>query len=237
MIGSNGPKLHLGCGKAILPGFINADILPGEGIDLIVDLNNLGALRLQDWYGKVEFVYLSHVLEHFPTVQIPSMIKELFGLLRDGGRIRIAVPDLDKICRLYVRNIDWFNPPHNPWLGLIYGGQTDEYDFHKTGYNLSYLSWLLHEAGFKDVIEVKGDDLGVMDGSQSNLPFGDISLNVEATKGFAAASSKFQYTTVERILGWVADGLMKVYQVLVRVRIALIRRRVRKIDRPTFDRP
>jgi predicted SAM-dependent methyltransferase len=227
---SNGVKLNLGCGRAIIPGFVNADITPGDGVDLIVDLNNLGALRKEKWFGAVDFIYLSHVLEHFPTAYVPAMLKELYDVLGEGGTLRIAVPDLDKICQLYVKNLDWFHPPHNPWLGLIYGGQIDQYDFHKTGYNFSYLKWLLQSAGFGEVREVEAsDDLGIIDGSHSNLPFGNISLNVEATKGKPVTPSQhFRYTPLERVLGGIADLLMRVFQTLIRVRIVLIRRRIRK---------
>ena len=228
---SSGIKLNLGCGRAIIPGFINADITPGDGVDVIVDLNNLASLRKEKWFGAVEFIYLSHVLEHFPTAQIPPMLKELYDVLGDGGTLRIAVPDLDKICKLYVKNIEWFTPPHNPWLGLIYGGQIDQYDFHKTGYNFSYLKWLLQSAGFSAVREVDAsDDLGIMDGSHSNLPFGTISLNVEATKGHSVPPSQhFRYTLPETVLGGVADLLMRMFQMLIRMRILLIRRRIRKL--------
>ena len=230
MNSDKGVKINLGCGKVFIPGFINADISPGEGVDLLVDMNNLNMLSQYEWYGKVEFVYLSHVLEHFPTVQVPSLLNDLYSLLGEGGKIRIAVPDLNKICTLYVKNIDWFVPPHNPWLGLIYGGQIDQYDFHKTGYNFHYLEWLLHQAGFSHVVEVSGsDDLGILDGSQSNLPFGNISLNIEATKGSEMVSSKqFKYTPIEQLLSYFADIVMKVLSVLVRVRIVLIRNRIKK---------
>jgi hypothetical protein len=151
-------------------------------------------------------------------------------MLGAAGTLRIAVPDLDKICRLYVEHKDWFHPPHNPWLGLIYGGQLDAYDFHKTGYNFAYLEWLLLSAGFTRVKEISAsDDLGVMDGSHSNMPFGNISLNVEATKGSEVLSMKrFSYTPMERLLGSISNILMRVLQRLVKLRIVLIRRRIQK---------
>jgi predicted SAM-dependent methyltransferase len=222
-------RLNLGCGRVIIPGFINADITPSEGVDLVVDVSNLKALKKYEWYGKVDFVYLSHVLEHFPTAQIPSLLKDLFDLTGEGGTVRIAVPDLDRICTLYVENIDWFKPPHSPWLGLIYGGQTDQYDFHKTGFNGAYLECLLHDAGFGNIVKVDpSNDLGVLDASQSNLPFGNISLNVEAMKGVGTkVLQRFQYTPVEGMLSFLADVVTKGLLVLVRVRIALIRRRIR----------
>ncbi|MGR5864647.1 hypothetical protein ACT7DZ_14145 [Bacillus cereus] len=32
-------KLHLGCGRTILKGWINLDMMPMEGVDVIADLN------------------------------------------------------------------------------------------------------------------------------------------------------------------------------------------------------
>jgi predicted SAM-dependent methyltransferase len=232
MYKEEGVKLHLGCGNIIIPGFINADITPHQGVDLICDLNNLNELKTQSWYGKVTFIYLSHVLEHFETERVPFLLKELYEILGENGTIRISVPDLDKICILYVKNFDWFKPPHNPWLGLIYGGQTDKYDFHKTGFNFCYLEWLLSNTGFTNIKEINGSsDLGIHDGSLSNLPFGNISLNVEAYKGNTKSSSKkFQYTFIEKLMGRLTVDVERIIFVLVRVRIALIRRRIKRLS-------
>ncbi|PIX28535.1 MAG: hypothetical protein COZ64_02880 [Candidatus Brennerbacteria bacterium CG_4_8_14_3_um_filter_43_14] len=54
-------KLHLGCGTIILDGYVNIDILPAQGVDVISDVRKLVG------YGdaSVDEVYLSHVLEHF----------------------------------------------------------------------------------------------------------------------------------------------------------------------------
>jgi len=34
-------KLHLGCGKVALPGYVNADIQPGPGVDLVCDARDI----------------------------------------------------------------------------------------------------------------------------------------------------------------------------------------------------
>ena len=63
-------------------------------------------------------------------------------VLRDGGVALIAVPDLDTIAQLIVSQRGWFTPPHEPWVGVVYGGQKDEFDFHKTGFTLPWLAYL-----------------------------------------------------------------------------------------------
>jgi hypothetical protein len=44
------------------------------------------------------------------------------------------VPDLRAVASMMVNRQGWFTPPHGPWLGVTYGGQKDESEFHKTGF-------------------------------------------------------------------------------------------------------
>jgi hypothetical protein len=106
-------------------------------------------------------------------------------VLRPGGVLLVAVPDLDAIARILVERSGWFTPPHNPWLGAIYGGQKDEWDFHKTGFTGPWLAYLLDSAGFGDVRRVERfDEIGIPDASVSAQPFGvNISLNMRAVAG------------------------------------------------------
>ncbi|MDI6785871.1 MAG: hypothetical protein QMD92_04085 [bacterium] len=78
-------------------------------------------------------IYTAQFLEHFPTAKIPEIFIELYRVLKYGSLLQISVPDMDKICKLYVKNIEWFTPPNNLWLGMIYGRQRNKYDFHLTG--------------------------------------------------------------------------------------------------------
>ena len=39
---TRGHKLNLGCGRVIKPGWVNHDIMPGDGVDLVFDLEKCG---------------------------------------------------------------------------------------------------------------------------------------------------------------------------------------------------
>jgi SAM-dependent methyltransferase len=221
-----GPKrrLHVGSGVQLIPGFVNMDADASiPGIDLTGSVEDLS--RFAD--NQFDEIYMSHVLEHIPYARVPGVLAGLHRVLGPGGVLRISVPDLDRICRLYVDHIDWFTPPHNPWLGILYGGQADDYDYHKGGFNLRYLDGLLRASGFESVTEVPPtEEFGVRDGSFSNRPFGPVSLTVTATKGSSRApESPFRYTALEKGLVLAERTLEIGLRIIVRIRLALIRRR------------
>jgi hypothetical protein len=127
------------------------------------------------------------VLEHFGHAEIPPILAAWRRVLKPGGTLRISVPDLDRIVKIYRKNWKHFQTPGNaPWTGLIYGGQLDAYDFHKTGFNLCWLKFLLEGAGFEAVRPYPHAPHfipGLKDASLATEPFGEyLSLNVRARK-------------------------------------------------------
>ena len=217
-------RLHVGSGVQIIPGFVNMDADASiPGVDLTGSVEDLSRFA----ENQFDEIYMSHVLEHVPYARVPGVLAGLHRVLSPGGVLRTSVPDLDRICRLYVDHIDWFTPPHNPWLGIFYGGQVNDYDFHKGGFNFRYLEGLLRASGFESVTEVEPTEaFGVRDGSFSNRPFGPVSLTVTATKGAARASeAPFRYTALEKGLVLAERALAIGLRVIVRIRLALIRRR------------
>jgi predicted SAM-dependent methyltransferase len=173
-------RLHLGSGSAIIPDFINVDMLSMPGVALRCDLSK--TLPFKD--ESAHECYLCHVLEHFATNQVPKTLKELSRIMKPGAILRVCVPDLDIIFKTYVNKIEWFSPPHNPWLGLIYGGQKDEFDFHRTGFNYRWIEYLLEEAGFANIERYDPEEIhGIRDASFAEEPFGvNVSLNVRAIR-------------------------------------------------------
>ena len=178
--------LHLGCGNIRLPGFCNVDILATHAVDVVSDISKLDNFA----NDSIELIYACHVLEHFSHDDAVRVLTRWFEVLKPGGMLRVSVPDIDRIVRIYVKNWQHFQTPGNsPWIGLLYGGQGDLYDFHKTGFNFCWMTHLLEEIGFTDIREYPHEPhfvSGVADASLAKEPFGEfLSLNVVATKPIA----------------------------------------------------
>lgn len=225
-----GLRLNLGSGTTPIPGFVNVDALPdAPGVGVVADIGH----RLPFEDGSADLVYASHLLEHFPTDQVPELLAEWRRVLRAGGVLLVAVPDLEVIARTLVKREGWFTPPHGPWLGALYGGQKDEYDFHKTGFTGPWLAHLMREAGFGEIERVERfEEIPVADASFSPLPFGvNVSLNM---RGVAAGADRLQELTELgrglRVFDFFDRLLMLAMQVSTLLRARIMRRRKRRIE-------
>jgi len=92
-------KLHLGAGTGSLPGWLNTDIdiLPdGRGV---VYLDATRTFPIET--GTFDYVYSEHMIEHIPWEAGLLMLRECRRVLKPGGIIRIATPDLAVLLRLY----------------------------------------------------------------------------------------------------------------------------------------
>lgn len=102
-------RLHVGCGGNYFPGWTNADMTPQA--DLIVFLQR----KLPVGDQSLDRIYCEHVLEHAPYRTGVYFLREAWRTLRPGGRIRIAVPDLEDLIAGYYhddwKRFDWVNWP------------------------------------------------------------------------------------------------------------------------------
>jgi cephalosporin hydroxylase/predicted SAM-dependent methyltransferase len=96
------PRLNLGCGSQVHPEWTNVDIMPRHPGVINHDLNK--QLPFAD--DSFEVVYHSHVLEHLTKEQGKAFLAECFRVLKHGGILRVVVPDLERIARLYLENLD-----------------------------------------------------------------------------------------------------------------------------------
>lgn len=176
-------RLHLGCGNIKLAGFCNVDVLDTVANDVQDDIRKLEKFP----NNSAKEIYACHVLEHFAHHEIEPILRRWLEILAPGGVLRISVPDIDRIVKIYHKNFKHFETPGNsPWVGLIYGGQSTPYDYHKTGFNACWLKHLLENYGYVNCEEyphfphfVEGAD----DASLAKEPFGEyFSLNMMATK-------------------------------------------------------
>lgn len=93
------PYLNVGCGFSFHEDWTNIDFVStGEGV---IAHNLLKGIPFPD--STFEVVYHSHVLEHFSQTDGKKFISECYRVLKNGGILRIAIPDLEKIINEYTR--------------------------------------------------------------------------------------------------------------------------------------
>jgi predicted SAM-dependent methyltransferase len=94
--------LNLGCGERIHPDWVNLDLQPSAPGVQQWDLNE----DLPFPEASFDVVYHSHVLEHFSKADGLQLLERCRRVLRPGGTLRVAVPDLERIVHLYVSSIE-----------------------------------------------------------------------------------------------------------------------------------
>jgi predicted SAM-dependent methyltransferase len=96
--------LNLGCGYKYVKAkeWLNADML-AVGDD-VVKCNFLNGIPFET--GRFDLVYHSHVLEHFAKDDGEKFIAECYRILKTGGVIRIALPNLEVIAKEYLKNLE-----------------------------------------------------------------------------------------------------------------------------------
>ena len=175
-------KLHLGCGKRFISGYVHVDVVDYPHIELQHEIDSLPMIA----DGSVDVIYACHVLEHFHRRDTQRVLKEWYRLLCVGGVLRVAVPDFNALAKLYIHTGALAHV-----IGPILGRQNYLYNIHRNLFDFGTLVDALQQAGFDGVARYdwrKTEHADVDDYSQSYYPHMDkehgmlLSLNVEATK-------------------------------------------------------
>jgi predicted SAM-dependent methyltransferase len=141
--------------------------------------------------GSVDVLYASHMLEHLDRVEVALFLKEANRVLRSGGTIRIAVPDLALYARRYfetgdadvfVQTTNLTQPkPRTTFQKLrmlVTGGR-----HHHWMYDGPSLCRLLERAGFENATVLKPGHTRIPDPGQLDLyERADESVYVEALR-------------------------------------------------------
>jgi len=93
-----GRLLNLGCGGHFHRDWVNVDFQAPARRVIAHDLRT----RLPFDDASCAVVYHSHVLEHLARSQALPFLRECHRVLVSGGILRVAVPDLETIARLYL---------------------------------------------------------------------------------------------------------------------------------------
>jgi predicted SAM-dependent methyltransferase len=175
-------KLHLGCGKRFIPGYVHIDVVDFPHIDHVASIDNLSFIADR----SVAVIYNCHVLEHFKRRDVKRVLCEWHRVLAPGGTLRVSVPDFAALCEIYKK----FGRLEHV-LGPLFGRQDYLYNIHYNVFDLASLTRDLEEVGFKDVRRYDWratEHAAIDDYAQAYVPHMDktagilVSLNVECTK-------------------------------------------------------
>lgn len=168
-------KLHIG-GESAKTGWKILNIQPKANVDYIGDISDLSQFESETF----EEVYASHVFEHVMQKDIIKTLQGIYRIIKSGGQLHISVPDMDKLCTLYLDKTLNFEQRWHV-MRMIFGGQVDSFDFHYAGWNEESLSAYLTHIGFSQIKKV--EFFGLFEDTSNFSPYGSpISLNITAIK-------------------------------------------------------
>ncbi len=190
-------KLNIGAGPCIFPfdGWTNFDREDATGLIQLLKNGQFNHIeffkKLNDYHnngGKIEciihdlrsgfpqykdnsvdLIYVGQVIEHInPFFEAPQFIKECYRILKSGGVLRLATPDMDLLINAYLSgDMDKFAieqpeiykqmDPSAQLAMLMYGssGSTctwEHYEGHQFLYTKKSITNLLAFAGFTNII-------------------------------------------------------------------------------------
>ena len=181
-------QLNLGCGKRYIPGFIHIDVADFPHIDYVHNISTLPMFG----DNTVDLIYCCHAFEYFDRIEGLEVLREWYRVLREGGTLRLAVPDFEALVKVYLQYADL-----SLIIGPLYGrmaiktSEGERFIYHRTVYDFASLKTTLEQVGFRNVqrynwrqtLHKDYDDF-----SQAYIPHMDkengllISLNIEACK-------------------------------------------------------
>jgi predicted SAM-dependent methyltransferase len=158
-------KLHLGCGKRIVAGWLNVDVVNS------VCSVDLAAGRLP-WPDAVfEFIVSQHVIEHLELFNegLP-LLRELRRISKPKAEIWLSCPDMEKVCKSYLLDkgatlrveFEKEFPPLAEWKELpsqMINSLFHQEGEHKNLFDFDLLAWACQKAGFIDCTRVTEADL------------------------------------------------------------------------------
>jgi predicted SAM-dependent methyltransferase len=157
------PKLNLGCGENVKPGWLNVDLFK-DTAELRLDLPE--PFPFPD--GSIAFIYSEHMFEHLSYPQThdsmgetsasPSealqLLRESFRVLVPGGTFSVGVPDAERAVALYDRRRferwgpPWVDRPMH-FLNCVFRQGRE----HKYAYDEETVGKLLGSVGFVNVVK------------------------------------------------------------------------------------
>jgi predicted SAM-dependent methyltransferase len=143
-------RLNWGCGPRGAAGWFNSDRRPGDGIDHVGDIRD--GLPLPS--DSLRYAVTIHGLQDLRVVDVVPALCELRRVLRPGGVLRVAVPDLERAIRAYLdndRTYFYIQDDEAASIGGKLSYQMTWYGTVRCLFTYDFLEELLTRAGFREV--------------------------------------------------------------------------------------
>ncbi|GAA2758383.1 hypothetical protein GCM10009872_37430 [Actinopolymorpha rutila] len=152
-------KLQIGAGRTSLDGWLSTDISPGFDGSVYLDASK--AFPFGD--AVFDVVYSEHMIEHISWDGGLFMLSEVRRVLKPGGVVRMATPDLEVLLGLYNRDqsalgekyVQWITDRFLPHVGVYDPSFVINNAFRNWGHQFLYdgklMEMALLRAGFADI--------------------------------------------------------------------------------------
>jgi predicted SAM-dependent methyltransferase len=136
-LAANGtPRLQIGSGDNVLAGWLNTDLHPKRPEVAFLDATE----RFPVGDATFEYVFSEHQIEHIDHEQGRHLLRECFRVLRPGGRLRVATPDLDRLLRLAASPRSAIQERYIRWITDEFIRDDSEYR-HTSVINNAFRAW------------------------------------------------------------------------------------------------
>jgi predicted SAM-dependent methyltransferase len=162
-------RLHLGCGRQLLAGYVNIDAAARPGA---VPALERDVLELRFPPGSVSEIRHHHLFEHFHRYQAVALMAAWNQWLAPGGRLVIETPDFHGSARRYLRTFGLIGTcrrllrkrdlPRERALVLrhLFGSKEAPWANHLEGWDAVMLGALYARFGFKVTgVEASGGEM------------------------------------------------------------------------------
>lgn len=143
-------RLNWGCGPQPAPGWLNSDLLTAPGIDLSGDIRD--GLPLEA--GSIWYITSIHALQSLPYLDVVPALRELLRVLKSGGVLRLALPDLERgldACRRNDRAYFYIPDEESATISGKLIVQMTWYGSNRMLFTYEFARELLLRAGFRRV--------------------------------------------------------------------------------------
>lgn len=94
----------------------------------------------------IDYLYSSHMLEHLFPEDAKRLVADMYRALRKGGRLRLAVPDLEHAIDLYQKG-----QKETALRYFFIPSRSELFDQHRYMYDFELLKGLLQSVGFREI--------------------------------------------------------------------------------------